>query len=118
MRAAYTGLHRAGHAHSLEVWAGERLVGGLYGVLVGGVFSGESMFHREPDAAKVALVDLDARLASAGALIVDTQQETEHLRRLGQRLISRTHFLDLLDRLRDLPVRLDETRMPADRLLT
>ena len=66
MARAYGRLHELGWAHSLEVWDGDRLVGGLYGVQVGGVFTGESMFHRAPDASKVALVDLVARLLEAG----------------------------------------------------
>ncbi|HVE74477.1 MAG TPA: leucyl/phenylalanyl-tRNA--protein transferase [Mycobacteriales bacterium] len=101
MIAAYIALHNAGHAHSVEVWEGERLVGGLYGVRTGAVFSGESMFHRESDAGKVAVVDLCGRLREAGMPVVDTQQETEHLRRLGQVLVTRADYLTALSHLRD-----------------
>src|SRR5207244_1156597 len=73
MRAAYRALHRAGVAHSVEVWAGDDLVGGLYGVLTGRVFAGESMFHRSSDASKVAVVDLCRRLAEAGVVMIDTR---------------------------------------------
>ena len=76
MRAAYQRLHDLGHAHSLEVWAGAELVGGLYGVAVGGVFTGESMFHLATDASKVALVDLADRLAGAGGRLIDVQMVT------------------------------------------
>src|SRR4051794_38349252 len=79
MKAAYSALHRAGVARSLEVWDGSQLVGGLYGVLIGRVFSGESMFHRVPDASKAAVVDLCERLLRAEVVLVDTQQPTEHL---------------------------------------
>jgi leucyl/phenylalanyl-tRNA--protein transferase len=106
MRQAYADLHRAGPAHSVEVWDGERLVGGLYGVLVGRVFSGESMFHVEPDASKVALVDLCARLLAAGVVIVDTQQPTEHLASMGQVVVRRAEYLHVLAQLRDHPVSL------------
>ena len=85
----YAALHADGGAHSIEVWDGDRLVGGLYGVLTGRVFSGESMFHRETDASKVALVDLVARLREAGVAVLDTQQATEHLAALGQVLVRR-----------------------------
>ena len=83
LAAAYLRLHRLGHAHSLEVWDGERLVGGIYGVLVGGVFCGESMFHRATDASKVALADLVARLVEAGAGLLEVQHQTPHLQSLG-----------------------------------
>lgn len=116
MMAGYGGLHRAGAAHSLEVWAGDRLVGGIYGVLTGGVFSGESMFHLETDASKAALVDLADRLAGAGVVLLDCQQPTEHLRRMGSVEMARGDYLDLLSQLRDLPVRLDPSRLPVARL--
>lgn len=103
MQSAYGGLHRAGVAHSVEVWDGERLVGGLYGVLVGRVFSGESMFHRESGASKVALVDLCARLVEAGVLLLDTQQESGHLAVLGQVLVSRREYVEVVRALRDDP---------------
>jgi leucyl/phenylalanyl-tRNA--protein transferase len=116
MRAAYQRLHDLGHAHSLEVWAGGELVGGLYGVGVGGVFTGESMFHLASDASKVALVDLTDRLAEAGGRLIDVQMVTPHLASLGARGLPRADFLDLLARVRDQPVRLATGRLPVARL--
>lgn len=110
MRAAYTALHRRGGAHSLEVWDGDRLIGGLYGVLTGRVFSGESMFHRVPDASKAALVDLCDRLLAAGVVLIDTQQATEHLLSMGQLLVSRAEYLAVLASLRDATAVLDGRR--------
>ena len=116
MRAAYQRLHDLGHVHSLEVWAGGELVGGLYGVGVGGVFTGESMFHLATDASKVALVDLAARLGEAGGQLIDVQMVTPHLASLGARDLPRTEFLALLARVRDDPVRLASQRLPVARL--
>jgi leucyl/phenylalanyl-tRNA---protein transferase len=116
MRVAYQRLHDLGHAHSLEVWDGDELVGGLYGVGVGGVFTGESMFHLASDASKVALVDLAARLAEAGGCLIDVQMVTPHLASLGARDLPRAEFLDLLARVRDDPVRLATARLPVARL--
>jgi leucyl/phenylalanyl-tRNA---protein transferase len=116
MRAAYQRLHDLGHAHSLEVWDGAELVGGLYGVGVGGVFTGESMFHVASDASKVALVDLTTRLVEAGGCLIDVQMVTPHLASLGARDVSRAEFLALLARVRDLPVRLAGDRLPVARL--
>ena len=116
MRVAYQRLHDLGHAHSLEVWAGAELVGGLYGVGVGGVFTGESMFHLASDASKVALVDLTARLTEAGGCLIDVQMVTPHLASLGARDLPRADFLDLLARARNDPVRLPGDRLPVARL--
>ena len=116
MRAAYQRLHDLGHAHSLEVWAGGELVGGLYGVAVGGVFTGESMFHLAADASKVALVDLAARLTAAGGCLIDVQMVTPHLASLGARDLPRAEFLDLLAGVRDQPVHLPTERLPVARL--
>ncbi len=116
MKAAYRDLHRLGHAHSVEVWDGATLVGGLYGVLVGGVFAGESMFHRETDASKVAFVELVHRHAEAGGSLVDVQLLTDHLASLGAIAIGRPLFLDLLVEVRDDDVRLVTDRLPVDRL--
>lgn len=93
---AYTALHRAGDAHSVEVWRGEALVGGLYGVDAGGVFTGESMFHLAPNASKLALVYLVDHLRARGATWLDCQVTTPHMRALGAREIARGKFLDLL----------------------
>jgi leucyl/phenylalanyl-tRNA--protein transferase len=116
MRVAYQRLHDLGHAHSLEVWAGAELVGGLYGVAVGGVFTGESMFHLATDASKVALVDLADRLAGAGGRLIDVQMVTPHLASLGARDLPRAEFLDLLAEVRDQPVHLPTDRLPVARL--
>ncbi len=118
MIAAYVAFHTAGGAHSLEVWDGERLVGGLYGVLTGRVFSGESMFFVERDASKVALVDLCARLLEAGVVLLDTQQASPHLAALGQLLIHREQYVELVHRLRDDVAVLDPARRPVARLTT
>jgi len=93
MEEGYGALHRRGHAHSVESWRGGRLAGGLYGVSIGAVFFGESMFHLEPDASKVALVALVARLVERGFAFVDCQAPTRHLARFGARAIPRSRFL-------------------------
>jgi leucyl/phenylalanyl-tRNA--protein transferase len=116
MQSAYSALHRTGVAHSVEVWHRGRLIGGLYGVLTGRVFSGESMFHRETDASKVAVVDLCERLLRAGVLLIDTQQPTAHMAAMGQVVMRRAEFLAVLAALRDQPVDLDTRRLPVDRL--
>ena len=116
MRQAYGELHRAGGAHSVEVWDGDRLVGGLYGVLVGRVFCGESMFHRASDASKVALVELCDRLLEAGVRLVDVQEHTSHLASLGQVLVSRADYLRAVHVLRDEAAELPRGRRPVSRL--
>jgi leucyl/phenylalanyl-tRNA---protein transferase len=93
MSAAYQELHRLGHAHSVEVWQGEVLAGGLYGVAVGGLFAGESMFTRVRDASKVALVFLVQRLRERGFRLFDIQLLTEHTARLGAIEIPRAEYL-------------------------
>jgi leucyl/phenylalanyl-tRNA--protein transferase len=110
MRSAYTTLHQLGWAHSVEVWEGDDLVGGLYGVQVGGIFTGESMFHLASDASKVALVDLAARFTEAGGTLIDTQFTTEHLATLGTRDLPRAAYLALLAKVRD-----DDVLLPTDR---
>jgi len=94
----YTALHEAGRAHSLEAWRNGRLVGGLYGVVTGAAFFGESMFTRETDASKVALVHLVARLRCGGFELLDTQFATTHLARFGVVEISRQRYQELLQR--------------------
>ncbi len=96
MIAAYTRLHEAGDAHSVEVWDGDELAGGLYGVDCGGVFTGESMFHRRPEASKLALLFLIGHLRERGATFLDCQVMTPHMHALGARAISRARFLDAL----------------------
>ena len=92
----YSELHRRGHAHSIECRIGDRLVGGLYGVSVGATFFGESMFSRERDASKVAMVHLVARLIQGGFHLLDCQFMTEHLRSFGAIEIPREAFRALL----------------------
>ena len=89
----YLTLHRLGLAHSVETWRDGRLVGGLYGVHLGGAFFGESMFHRETDASKVALVALVDRLTRQGFLLLDVQWLTPHLAQFGAIEISRRQYL-------------------------
>ena len=96
MRKAYSALHRLGHAHSIEVWDGGLLVGGVYGVAIGGLFSGESMFSRADDASKVALVALARQLAARGVPAIDCQVPNPHLATLGARTVPRSEFLRLL----------------------
>lgn len=108
MLAGYTELHRLGHAHSVEVWIDEipavataglvpgaaaHLVGGIYGVAVGGLFAGESMFHRVSDASKVALAALVERLKARGYVLFDVQMTTEHTERMGAVTIPRADYL-------------------------
>ena len=94
--AAYTRLHRAGDAHSVEAWDGDELAGGLYGVDSGGVFTGESMFHLRADASKLALLFLVEHLRARGATWLDCQVMTPHMEALGAREIPRSRFLDML----------------------
>lgn len=91
---AYQRLHRLGWAHSVETWTPDgELVGGLYGIAIGGFFAGESMFHRRTDASKVALVGLVERLRAGGATLLDVQWTTDHLASLGAVDIRRTDYL-------------------------
>ena len=115
---AYRRLHRLGWARSLEVWdpAAGRLVGGLYGVHLGGLFTGESMFHRATDASKVAFVDLCARFAAAGGHLVDVQLTTPHLASLGAADVDRETFLATLRDHRDDLVDIATERLPVSRL--
>ncbi len=99
MRRAYQVLHEQGLAHSVEVWADNTLVGGLYGVQRGGVFFGESMFSRVADASKIALLDLVQGCAQAGIELIDCQFPTDHLTRLGATTLSRAEFLARVRRL-------------------
>lgn len=93
---SYCALHAAGIAHSIETWQDRALVGGLYGVALGGAFFGESMFHRVTDASKVALVALVERLRERGYRLLDTQWVTEHLSQFGAVEVSRRRYLRLL----------------------
>jgi len=100
---AYHRLHRGGHAHSIEAWQDGELVGGLYGVSIGRMFYGESMYAQVPEASKVALVHLAAILRSNGMPLIDCQQETQHLARFGARPISRHAFAEHLKGLVNSP---------------
>jgi leucyl/phenylalanyl-tRNA--protein transferase len=97
IRGLYQELFRLGHCHTVEVWEGDRLVGGLYGVALGGVFFGESMFSYVRDASKIALVHLAGRLIGGGFTLLDTQFVTDHLRQFGTIEVDRDDFHRLLD---------------------
>jgi leucyl/phenylalanyl-tRNA--protein transferase len=103
---AYRDFHRAGYAHSLEVWRGSDLVGGLYGVYVGGLFCGESMFYLQPNASKLAIVYLVEFLRSRSLTWMDTQMVTPVLEALGGKYIPRAEFLQ----------RLEETKLNAQEI--
>ncbi|WP_029519952.1 leucyl/phenylalanyl-tRNA--protein transferase [Persephonella sp. IF05-L8] len=98
MIEAYIRLHKLGFAHSVETYLDGKLVGGLYGVAIGGVFFGESMFHKVSDASKVAFVHLVKRLKEKGFDIIDCQQSTPHMARFGAREIPRKEFLDIISK--------------------
>ena len=104
LAAAYRELHELGHAHSVEVWHDEHLVGGVYGVALNGFFAGESMFHLRRDASKVALVSLVERLQQRGFSLFDVQQPTSHLVSLGAITIPRAAFLRRLKQALARPV--------------
>ncbi|WP_345985155.1 leucyl/phenylalanyl-tRNA--protein transferase [Sulfurimonas sp. HSL-1656] len=101
MVEAYEVLHAMGHAHSVEAWQEGRLVGGLYGVEVGGMFCGESMFAHVSDASKAAFAALVEHLKARGFEMIDAQVPTEHLKSLGAIEVSRDYFLMRLEQLRD-----------------
>ena len=96
MHQAYLQLHRAGYAHSIEVWQQKTLVGGLYGVLLGKVFFGESMFSRAPDASKLALVALCRHMQRSGRALIDCQVASQHLFSMGAEEIARDEFMQHL----------------------
>ncbi len=102
---AYVELHRRGHAHSVETWEQGRLVGGLYGIAIGGFFAGESMFSRRPDASKLALWFLVEHLRDRGFELLDIQQATPHLVSLGAHEVPRSVYLKRLDQALARPVR-------------
>ena len=103
---AYISFHRAGDAHSVEAWEDGELVGGLYGVDSGGVFTGESMFHRRPNASKLALLFLIEHLRARHATWLDCQVMTPHMKAVGAREIARARFLDMLGDAQAAAVRL------------
>jgi leucyl/phenylalanyl-tRNA--protein transferase len=116
MQSSYEELHALGWAHSVEVWSGDELVGGLYGVQVGGCFTGESMFRVAPDASKVALIELDERFGAAGGTLIDCQLPTDHLASMGACAVERPVFLDALAAVRDDDVRMELDPLPVARL--
>jgi leucyl/phenylalanyl-tRNA---protein transferase len=106
MIAAYTTLHRLGYAHSVEVWQEEKLVGGLYGVVIGKVFFGESMFAHVSNASKVGFITLVNFLKTQDFTLIDCQQATEHLQSMGARTIPRADFLYILSHNQQFPTHL------------
>lgn len=97
MLAAYIQLHKMGYAHSVEVWLDNELVGGLYGISLGKVFFGESMFAKVSNASKFGFISLVNQLKQKGFLLIDCQQETKHLESLGANAIKRKNFIDILN---------------------
>jgi leucyl/phenylalanyl-tRNA--protein transferase len=112
----YRGLHRLGHCHSVETYDGGTLVGGLYGVSLGGAFFGESMFHHARDASKVALVHLVARLKAGGYRLLDTQFVTDHLKTFGAVAVSRRQYHKLLEAA--VATQADFATLPLDQPMT
>ncbi|MBX5483775.1 MAG: leucyl/phenylalanyl-tRNA--protein transferase [Myxococcaceae bacterium] len=113
MKDAYITLHRMGYAHSIESWQGGALVGGLYGVSLGRVFFGESMFAHVSDASKVAFASLVPVLVSWGFTLIDCQQETAHLARFGAEAWPRHRFLAELARALEAPTRVGAWKYPG-----
>lgn len=97
IKSLFNKLHLQGHAHSVESWKDDKLVGGLYGLQLGAAFWGESMFSRATDASKVALVHLCARLKATGFTLLDAQLENPHLAQFGQQIIAQEEYRQLLD---------------------
>jgi leucyl/phenylalanyl-tRNA--protein transferase len=118
---AFVEFHRRGHAHSIEAWQDDRLVGGIYGVSIGGYFAGESMFHRVRDASKAAMAVLVARLRRQGFQLFDVQLSTSHLESLGAKTIPRDEFLQRLQSALEVPTNIgppgdiDLDELPIDR---
>jgi len=102
--SAYTDMHRHGFAHSLEVWSEGKLAGGIYGVSIGGYFAGESMFHRVPNASKVALYSLLQHLKKQGYAFLDIQMPTKITLQLGAKVIPRATFLERMREAQKRPV--------------
>jgi leucyl/phenylalanyl-tRNA--protein transferase len=117
MVEAYCRLHEFGFAHSIEAWAAGELVGGLYGLSLGGAFFGESMFAHRPDASKVAFVHLVRQLQTWAFHMIDCQVYTEHLERFGAQEWPRSRFLRALDRALQMPTRRGRWRQTGDAAL-
>jgi leucyl/phenylalanyl-tRNA--protein transferase len=113
IRTLYEELHYKGHAHSIEVWMQDRLVGGVYGVAVGGAFCGESMFSRERDASKIALAWLIDLLRRTGFVLFDTQFLTHHLASLGAVEITRAEYRRYLAQALQVPADITNARLAA-----
>jgi leucyl/phenylalanyl-tRNA--protein transferase len=113
----YDQLHDMGHAHSLEVWQGDTLIGGTYGISLGGAFFAESMFSRRPNASKAALLWLSAHLHRCGFVLWDTQYPTPHLASLGGLTISRTAYRAQLALAVQMPVTFADLPLPAPQAL-
>jgi leucyl/phenylalanyl-tRNA--protein transferase len=107
MQQAYLRLHERGYAHSVEVWLGDELVGGLYGLAMGQLFFGESMFSRADNASKIGFVTLVERLKHWGFVLIDCQMPTQHLQSFGARSIPRAEFAEWLERHLDQPTTAD-----------
>ncbi len=103
IRTLYSALHRLGHAHSVEAWDGDDLVGGLYGVSLGSAFFGESMFSRRTDASKICLVHLVQRLREKGLTLLDTQFTTEHLKTFGAIDVPKDDYAGMLAKAMESP---------------
>jgi leucyl/phenylalanyl-tRNA---protein transferase len=114
MAAAYGHLHALGHAHSVEAWRGDELVGGLYGVAVGRVFSGESMFAAATDASKIAFATMVGQFEDWGIPLVDCQVHTEHLARFGAKEVTRAQYLRQLETLALQEPSPNAWRLPKD----
>jgi len=114
MLSAYQDLHQKGHAHSVEVWIDNQLAGGLYGVALGKMFFGESMFSEVSDASKIALVAISMQLKAWGFKLLDTQVETPHLKSMGASMISRTVFEALLQQQIEQPFVAKKWQMDTD----
>ena len=112
IRSLYRELYTLGHCHTVEVWSAKRMVGGLYGVALGGAFFGESMFSTETDASKIALIYLCARLIRGDFTLLDTQFVTDHLRQFGTVEVERPEFHSALEKA--LPIVTDYRRLRAD----
>lgn len=112
IRTLYRELFQLGHCHTVEVWREGHMVGGLYGVALGGAFFGESMFSTETDASKIALMYLCARLIHGGFTLLDTQFVTEHLRQFGTVEVERPQFHEALEKA--LPIKADYLRLATD----
>lgn len=111
---AYSELHERGYAHSVEVWQGSDLVGGLYGVQLGAMFAGESMFYNLPNASKVAFTYLVHHLARIGVVLIDAQVLNQHTTNLGAALVHRRDFLAMLQRAMEIPAHFVGERWPSE----